>query len=309
VRAGLVVLQVALSLLLVTGTALMVRSIVRLLGVDPGIEHRQVVFAGVGLPGRHYPLERLTAFYRELPRRVKALPGVEAVGLTSGLPFTTAGGATSFWDADAPEPAPGAKPAADVRVVDPGFFQTLGIPILRGRGIDETDQTGSRRVAVVNRVLAEQVWPGTDPLGHRLYVNWDSDSAVEVVGVVGNVRYWGLQNESRATVYFPSQQQPGNFVHLAVRYGGDPAGLIPQIERELATLDPNPPLLRLAGTATWSRSRSVIGAIPCCCSRYWPASGWSFRQWVSTGCWLISSASEAAKSGCAAPSAQPMSPS
>ena len=244
VRAGLVVLQVALSLLLVTGTALMVRSIVRLLGVDPGIDHRQVVFAGVGVPGRHYPLERLLAFYRELPRRVKPIPGVEDVGLTSGLPFTTAGGATSFWDADAPEPEPGAKPSADVRIVDPGFFQTLRIPILRGRGIDETDQAGTRKVAVVNRDLAEQLWPGQDPLGHRLYVSWDSPDPVEVVGVVGNVRYWGMDTESRATVYIPTQHQPGNFVHLAVRYGGDPTGLIPQIERELAALDPNIPLLQ-----------------------------------------------------------------
>ena len=243
-RAGLVVLQVALSLLLVTGTALMVRSIVRLLGVDPGIDHEQVVFAGLGLPGRLYPTERLTAFYREFPRRVAALPGVESVGLTSGMPFTTAGGATGFWDADAPEPEPGAKPAADVRIVDPGFFTTMGIPILKGRGIDETDQAGSRRVAVVNRALAEQMWPGADPLGHRLYVSWDSPDPVEVVGVVGNVRYWGLQNESRATVYIPTQHQPGNFVHLVVRYGGDPSAIIPQIERELTALDPNLPLLQ-----------------------------------------------------------------
>ncbi|HEX9893345.1 MAG TPA: ABC transporter permease [Gemmatimonadales bacterium] len=245
IRAGLVVLQVALSLLLLAGTGLMVRSLVRLLDVDPGIEYNGVLTSGISLPFRNYQGERVTTFYREIAARVASLPGVQEVGLTTGLPFTSAGGATSFRDADQPEPEPGAMPAADIRAVDPGFFTTLRIPVLRGRGIEDSDLPGGRPVAVVGQALAEQMWPGAEPLGRRLWVSWGSDAGttVEVVGVVGNARYWGLHNQTRAAIYFPIQQQPGNYMQLAIRVPGNPAATVPLLERELAVLDPNLPLL------------------------------------------------------------------
>jgi predicted permease len=262
-RAGLVVLQVALSLLLLAGTGLMIRSLVRLLRVDPGFEPARVAMAGVTLPRRDYPAERREAFYDELVRRAAALPGVQSVGLSNGLPLTPVQRGTGFWDADAPEPAPGTAPVADIRTGDPGLIATLGLRLLRGRGFEAGDRAGAPGVMVVNRTLARELWGDAEPLGRRLRVQWGVDGVVaQVVGVIEDVRWAGLDREPRPMIIFSHWQEPENAMHLAVKVKGDPALVFPLLERELAALDPGLPLLTPRLMTDWVKETTANRRYP-----------------------------------------------
>jgi predicted permease len=253
-RAGLVVLQVAMSLLLLAGTGLMIRSLARLLSVDPGFEPRQVLMAEVSLPAREYPRERVNTFFAELATRAAAIPGVEAVGMTNGLPFTPVQRGTSFHDADQPAPAPGTSPSADIRIADTGFFNAMRIPVLRGRGFDATDLPDGRAVAVVSKFLVKQLWgDGADAIGKRVQVAWGPNGILaEIVGVVGDVHLQSLDREPRATIWFPMVQQTENGTHIALRVKGSPMSYAPQLARELAVMDPNAPLVEPRPMTDWT---------------------------------------------------------
>jgi putative ABC transport system permease protein len=252
-RAGLVILQVAMSLLLLAGTGLLIRSLGRLLSVDPGFEARQVLMAEVSLPGREYPRERVNTFFAELGDRARAIPGVEAVGLTNGLPLTPVQRGTSFHDADQAVPEPGTSPAADIRIADSGFFNAMKIPVIRGRAFDATDTPDGRVVAVVSQHLAKQLWNDADPLGHRIQVAWGANGILaEVVGVVGDVHLQSLDREPRATIWFPNVQQTENSTHIALRVRGNPMSYAPLLARELAAMDPNAPLVEPRPMTDWT---------------------------------------------------------
>ncbi|HET9512885.1 MAG TPA: ABC transporter permease [Gemmatimonadales bacterium] len=255
-RAGLVVVQVALSLLLLAGTGLMIRSLVRLLRVDPGFVPAQVATAGVTLPVPDYPAERRDAFYDELVGRAAALPGVRSVGLSNGLPLTPVQRGTAFWDADAPEPPPGEAPVADIRTGDPGLVATLGMRLLRGRTFESGDRAGAPDVVVVNRALVQEVWGDGDPLGRRLFVRWGTRPEAngvraEVIGVIEDVRVSGLDVTPRPMIVFSHRQQPEYAMHIALKVEGDAAGVFPLLERELAALDPALPLLTPRLMSDW----------------------------------------------------------
>lgn len=258
-RAGLVVLQVAMSLLLLAGTGLLIRSLLRLLQVDPGFDARQVLMAEVSLPPREYPTERVITFFDELADRARTIPGVEAVGLTNGLPLTPVQRGTSFYDADQPVPEPGTSPVADIRTADRGYFDALRIPVLQGRGFDATDTPTGRVVCVVSRFLAKQIWGDGDPLGHRLQVSWGANGVLaEVVGVVGDVHLQSLDVQPRATIYFPLQQQTENSNHIALRVKGNPGTFTPLLARELAAMDANTPLVEPRPLTDWT-AQSTAG--------------------------------------------------
>ena len=262
-RAGLVVLQVAMSLLLLAGTGLLIRSLSRLLSVDPGFEPRQVLMGEVSLPGREYPRERVNAFFAELATRAAVIPGVEAVGLTNGLPLTPVQRGTSFHDADKPVPEPGTFPVADIRIADSGFFNTMRIPVLRGRSIDATDTPDGRVTAVVNAALAKQMWGEEDPLGRRIQVSWGANGTLaEVVGVVGDVHLQSLDQVPRATIWFPMAQQTENSTHIALRVKGDPMSYAPQLAREVAAMDPNVPLVEPRPMTDWTAEVTATRRYP-----------------------------------------------
>jgi predicted permease len=262
-RAGLVVLQVAMSLLLLAGTGLMIRSLVRVLQVDPGFEARQVLMAEVSLPGREYPTEEVNVFFDELARRAGTIPGVEAVGLTNGLPLTPVQRGTSFYDADQAVPEAGTSPVADIRTANAGYFEALRIPVLQGRGFDATDTPTGRVVCVVSRFLAKQIWGDVDPLGHRLQVSWGANGVLaEVVGVVGDVHLQSLDIEPRATIYFPLQQQTENSTHIALRVKGNPMTYAPLLARELAAMDANTPLVEPRPMSDWTADSTADRRYP-----------------------------------------------
>jgi putative ABC transport system permease protein len=153
------------------------------------------------------------------------------------------GSSTGFKILGQPEPPPGEEPGTDVRVVDGGYFGTMGIPLLRGRNFSEAEQTQPKRVILINEALARKYFPNQDPLGQRLdVVMFDDPTPTEIIGIVGNVRYDTLIDEAPPAVYFSHSDLTYSFMTLVVRTDGDPTAIAPAIQREIRALDPNQPV-------------------------------------------------------------------
>jgi len=237
-KAALVVSEIALALVLTAGTGLLLRSFWRLANVDPGFRPQGVLTVPVGLPDRTYPTaERQAAFIREAVARASRLPGVEAAAAMSATPLGGGGSATRFRVLDRPVPPRGEEPSTNVRIVTPGLFRTLAIPLLAGRDFDERDVAGRPAVVVVSRGLAREFWPDKNPLGQRVSLSWDGWTEAEVVGVVGNVRFNTLDRDMPRVMYWPQAQLANAFMALLVRTSGPPLSLVPAMRQELAALD------------------------------------------------------------------------
>ncbi len=249
-RGGLVIAQVALALVLLFGAGLLVRSLQRLAAVDPGFDPRHLVSAQVNLPTPSYPDDaRQDALYRQLLEGLRATPGIDAAGLATFVPFMGAGAATSFTVVGRPRPPAGEEPVADIRVVDPGYFDVMKIPLRRGRAATTADGAGAPPVVVINETMARQLWPDTDPIGQRVQVSWwDEQAMPEVIGVVGDVRRTSLDEALRPMIYYPMGQSPtGGSMMLVVRTRGDAtAATTAAIRGTLRELDPTLPLSDVA---------------------------------------------------------------
>ncbi|HYN85047.1 MAG TPA: ABC transporter permease [Pyrinomonadaceae bacterium] len=269
-RGALVVAEVALAVVLLTGAGLLMRSFARLTQVNPGFDAAAgVVLMDVPLsPARYREEAQVVAFYDELLRRVRQLPGVESAGTTHTAPLSGGDSARPFVVADAPPPEPGKEPGASYRVISPGYFRSMGIPVLRGRDFADSDNSSAPPVVVVNETLARRSWPGRDPLGQRMRqgaVGGDSPW-MEVVGVVGDVRHAALDSEPKPEMYFTFRQaglqrsssiaNNSRRITLAVRGAGDTAALARAARAEVAGIDKNQPVagVRTLGDAV---SRSV----------------------------------------------------
>jgi len=237
-KAALVVSEIALSLVLTAGTGLLLRSFWRLTNVDPGFRPQGVLTVSIGLPARTYATpERQSAFIREAIARVSRLPGVESAAALSATPLGSLGSATRFRVLDRPVPPRGEEPSTNVRIVTPGLFRTLGVPLLAGRDFDQRDVAGRPAVVVVSRGLAREFWPDKDPLGQRVSLSWDGWTEAEVVGVVGDVRLNTLDRDMPRVMYWPHGQLASSFMALLVRTSGPPPALVPGVREELAALD------------------------------------------------------------------------
>jgi putative ABC transport system permease protein len=238
-KDALVVVETALSIVLLAGAGLLIRSFWRLSDVAPGFEPAGVLTAQVSLPYREAP--RIVAFYDEALSRARQLPGVQAAGAMSWMPFS-AGSATNFRCLDRPAPPPGQDLVADVRFITPGLFQTMGVPLHQGRDFGEADRAGAPDVVVVNETAARELWPGRSALGQRIGMEWYRDIEAEVVGVVGDVRLRGLDTPARATLYWPQAQHANSFMTVMVRGAGTPEALAGSLRTIVAELDPKLPL-------------------------------------------------------------------
>jgi predicted permease len=147
------------------------------------------------------------------------------------------GSATDFRVLDRPAPLPGHEPVADVRMITPGLFQTMGIPILAGRDFGPQDVAGRPGVVIVNRALAQEFWPGESAIGRRIVMEWGRNREAEVVGVVGDVRLRSMDTAARATLYWPQEQLPNSFMTLMVRTSVPPRSLASAVRGEIAALD------------------------------------------------------------------------
>jgi putative ABC transport system permease protein len=244
VRNTFVIAEVALSLVLLIGAGLMIKSFMRLQKVEPGFRTENTLTLRLQLPRTKYQQEaQRIDFYKRLEERLRALPGVESVGAINFLQLDSGmKSATRFYVADRPEPPPGEKPSTEVRVVTPGFFDAMAIPLLKGRMLDERDTAKSQRVLLINEAMARTYWPDEDPIGKRLVINWDSDEPDVVAGVVGDIRDLGLNIEAKPTIYWPHAREPYTFMNIVLHTRTDPRALASAAQNEVKAIDPEQPI-------------------------------------------------------------------
>ena len=242
----LVVSEVALSLVLVIGAGLLMRSVVKLRSVDLGFRVDGVLTAGVTLPAMRYDTTRADGVFRASLSRLAALPGVRHAAGASCLPVPFACIGTSFWRVDLPKPADGQLTSGQIRPVTPAFFQTMGIPLVSGRDFSEGDTVDSMPVVIVSEELVRNQFPEGNPLGRQLRANFDhangrSDVEWTIVGVVGNTRS-SLDGPVRQTIYVPRTQRPGLGMTMFVRTEQDPLSIAPSVAAVIHALEPEAPI-------------------------------------------------------------------
>ncbi|HEY3705761.1 MAG TPA: ABC transporter permease [Terracidiphilus sp.] len=247
-RSALVVCETALSLLLLVGAGLLLRSFAEVLKVDPGFKPEGVLTMRVSLPQAVYGKpEQVRAFYSSLTERVQNLPGVEAAGAVSALPLGDPGGSGTVTVDTQSVPLEERTPEADMRTATADYFRAMGIPLVAGRAFELRDADGAQRVAMVDESFAQTYWPGQDAVGKRVHFGGVKSTSpwMTVVGVVRHVHNRTLEARSRVEIYAPEAQMPFNGMTLAVRTAGNPSTLAPTIEREVAGIDPNLPVYRV----------------------------------------------------------------
>lgn len=237
-RNGLVVTQVALSLLLLVSAALFVRGLAHASRVDPGFSMRDGVIAAVDLLPNGYDDARGTALHREIVQRVTALPGVESATLASMMPLEIGSGSQMGLTIAGYQPAPNEELEASYNRIGPRYFETMGIPIVAGRAIDERDADGRQLAVVVNETMARKYWDG-DAVGRT--VDFGNGPAT-IVGIAKDGKYSRLNEDPKNFMYVPLAQFFRHDGLLIVRSAGDPASLIPSLQAEVRRLDPDLPL-------------------------------------------------------------------
>ena len=250
-RGWLVASEVALGFVLLIGSGLMIRTFVRLLKVDPGFRADHVLTFQIAPPNVRYPSdEDRSRFFTQLEKNIGALPGVESVGAVSHLPFDDYPNWYSyFWKEGAPAQDQNAL-TADRRVVTPGYFATLGVPIVAGRDFEETDDLTRPRVIIVDELLAHETWPNEDAIGKKLMVEviekGDFHPALaQVVGVAKHIRYLQLTEVGLPQAYGPYAQSSREQLGFVVRVKGEPDSIIPPIRAELEKLDKDIPMAKV----------------------------------------------------------------
>jgi len=238
IRQVLVAAQVALAVVVMVGSGLLIRSFQRLRTVNPGFQPAGVLTCRLPLAARLDTPDRRIAFLNDLAGRVRALHGVTAVGFTSVLPLTGFGGGSSFAVDGRPAPPQDQRPIALVRRVDEGYFRAIGIPLVMGRGFTEADNVQAPGVIVVNQTLARRFWPGGNPIGGRLVVDYDGAKPYEIVGVVGDVKPERMDTEEWPTIYRPFRQRTTISMVMVARTSGAPLALVAPIERSVHQIDP-----------------------------------------------------------------------
>jgi putative ABC transport system permease protein len=243
-RGVLVVSEIALSLVLLIGAGLMIRSLSRLRNVDPGLDSHNVVTMSLALPGTKYsnPQQQI-AFFDQLLARMRALPGVESVGAIDSLPLEEGGSSQPVAIEGQPLLAMSEQPEVAVRVVEPGYFQTMRIPVVQGRPLSPADNIDRPSVIVVSQSTAQRFWPGENPLGKRLKMSFFPEKSREVVGVVGDVKQDGLDVvEPVATLYLPQAQYTVPYLSLVVRTTSQPTALSSALTAAVHELDREQPV-------------------------------------------------------------------
>jgi len=250
-RGVLVVAEVALALILLVGAGLMMKSLYRLLTVDPGFRPSRVLTMEINLRTSQYdkPAAVLNFWQRTL-EGVRALPGVESVALGTEVPMTDDHSRTDITIEDMALPKPGGFPHPDVHIVSPGYTSTLGVQLLRGRAFTDGDTETAPRVAMVNAMLAKRFFPNQDPIGKRFMFGHPSAEKppqwVAIIGVVGDTKLYGLANPARLEVYSAFRQSVKDDMNLIVKSGSDPEALTSAIRNIIASIDKDQPIFGIA---------------------------------------------------------------
>jgi putative ABC transport system permease protein len=245
-RRALLVTEIALTVVLLVGAGLMLRSFVHVVQSDLGIEPRRVVAVQVMLPASRYGTGATQlAFTNAMVERLQRLPGVEAAGATNFLPLSGFWGTVSVHPEGMPAPEPGAETAADNRLVTPDYFRTMGVRVMRGRTFTDFDTADRPRVAVINESLARRFWADSDPIGRRINLGNDREPQwVEVVGTVADIKSFGQEEDTHLDLYRPLAQVPFPLIAFTVRTAIDPAAMFAPVRQQIWSVDPQLPTLR-----------------------------------------------------------------
>jgi putative ABC transport system permease protein len=246
-RNLLVIGEVALSLMLLVGSGLLLESFAKLRGIDPGFRADHVLTVRVDAPVTKYgDFTKRSEFFARVLERVRAVPGVRAAGFTSALPLTWEGGTRGFIQ-EGVAPRTGVTRDANNRVVSPGYFEAMRIPLRGGRLFQDADGPDAPPVAIINETMARKFWPNQDPLGKRFKFEDPADKTgwITVAGIVGDVRQMRLNDPPRQEMYFPYWQAKGNWMvprDLAIHTSGDPLSLVGAVRQAVWSVDKDQPV-------------------------------------------------------------------
>ena len=237
-RTALVVTEIALAVVLLVGSGLLLKSLFRLLNTSPGFDPQNVLTMTVVLPAAKYTdANSQINFQDQLHERVAALPGVASAGTVNILPLQPGNTTTVYVEGD-PIPAPGTELEANIRTINETYFQTLLVPLVAGRAFDSTDKPNGPQVVIIGRTMADRLFGGRNPIGRRLKYNGIEAPPMEVVGVAGDIKITGLDQETRPVIYYPFRQNASVFSNLVVRTNADPTALATSIRASIQSLEP-----------------------------------------------------------------------
>ena len=245
-RSALVVSEVALSVVLLVGTMLFLRSFTRVLQVDPGFDPENLLVVRMRLDDEKYRKGGAHLYYSALLSEIRSLPEVEAAGGSTALPMDSVDVDFDrpFWRDGEPRPA-GGGPGVRLRMTTTGYFETMRIPLLEGRIFDERDDRTKPRVLIVNETMARRTWPGESPVGRRLVLDYQEyEAPYEVVGVVGDTRFDGYRSQPAPEAYIPHAQNPYLPMNLVIRAapGSSPLALAPGVRKTVLAMDAGEPV-------------------------------------------------------------------
>lgn len=244
-RSGLLVAEVSLSIVLLIGAGLLIKSFYRLQQESSGINPTNVLTMTVSLPQYKYNENpQRIEFERQLVERITNLPGVQAAGITTMLPMTGSGSQTSFLVEGQPEPAPGQMPSTDWARISPDYLRTMGITLIKGRFFTEQDNEKSQPVAIIDDTFAQKYWPNEEALGKRIKLGGSNSNNpwLTIVGVVNHVKNYGVDQSSRIETYIPYPQMPTNFFAITLRSAYDVNQLTTAVRNEVKALDKDLPV-------------------------------------------------------------------
>lgn len=249
-RATLVIAELSLAVVILVGAGLCIRSFYLLNSVNPGFNPHNLLTMKLSLPNASYKDDaKKIAFFQQLRDRTAALPGVMSASADSWLPFTTMGAATGFQIEGQAKLSDADQPVADVRVVEPDYFRTMGIPLVAGREFNSQEASVQSHVVIINQALATGYFHGEDPIGKRITVAMGGQTEKNpslIVGIVGDVKHEGLNTTARAMVYWPHPELPLPFMTFVVRTNDNPLALVSAVRQQLKQLDPGLPVTDVA---------------------------------------------------------------
>ncbi len=262
-RASLVVAEVALSVMLLVGAGLLVRTFLRLQQVDPGFRPENVLSFDVNLPPSKYAAPARTEFFQRAIADLRQLGGVAAAGAVEYLPLSGADSSTASAVEGRPQPAPGEEVQAHYRSVTPDYFRAMGIALVRGRAFTDGDRADAPRVALINETMARRLWGGENPIGRRMAITVealrfrrdgpptvDMPAAMrEVVGIVADVRHVGPRTEPLPEVYMPFAQRPVASMSIVVRTANDPLAVARDARHVVTSIDKDQPIANIASVS------------------------------------------------------------
>jgi putative ABC transport system permease protein len=242
-RNALVVVQLALSLTLLAAAGLITRSLVALQRVDPGFDADHLLTAQFRLsPTKYDSPAKIWAMFDRTLAELRSIPGVRSAALVRASPFSQNGESYSVFAEDKPAVKTGDAPQMQLNIVTPGYFSTMGIPLLTGRDLLPTDRAGSLPVIVVNKAYADATWPGESPIGKRVKVS--DDTWRTVVGVVGDTKHFALNEPQLLQGYLPHAQRPQIFTSIVVRTAGNPLDYAKAVREAVWRVDRDQPVWR-----------------------------------------------------------------